>query len=60
MGLETGASWRRASLGASASSAVKGIHFILKSRWHNHLNPDIKKDRWTEKEDLEIIEAHRM
>ena len=31
-----------------------------RERWHNHLNPDIKKDRWTEDEDLAIMEAHRM
>jgi len=28
-------------------------------RWHNHLNPDIKKERWTEEEDQAIIEAHK-
>lgn len=31
-----------------------------RERWHNHLNPDIKKDRWTEEEDLAIMEAHKM
>lgn len=31
-----------------------------RERWHNHLNPDIRKDRWTEEEDLAIMEAHRM
>ncbi len=31
-----------------------------RERWHNHLNPDIKKDRWTEDEDLAIMEAHKM
>lgn len=30
-----------------------------RERWHNHLNPDIKKERWTEEEDLAIIEAHK-
>eukprot|EP01016_Furgasonia_blochmanni_P055154 TRINITY_DN9180_c0_g1_i4.p1 TRINITY_DN9180_c0_g1~~TRINITY_DN9180_c0_g1_i4.p1 ORF type:complete len:403 (+),score=104.65 TRINITY_DN9180_c0_g1_i4:73-1281(+) len=31
-----------------------------RERWHNHLNPDIKKERWTEDEDLAIIEAHKI
>ena len=30
-----------------------------RERWHNHLNPDIKKERWTEEEDRAIIEAHK-
>lgn len=30
-----------------------------RERWHNHLNPDIKKDRWTDEEDLAIVEAHK-
>jgi len=36
-----------------ANSAEKGMRFIYKFllRWHNHLNPDIKKERWTEEED---------
>lgn len=29
------------------------------NRWHNHLNPDIKKNKWTEEEDYLIIEAHK-
>ena len=28
-------------------------------RWHNHLNPDIKKNKWSEDEDFLIIEAHK-
>lgn len=31
-----------------------------RERWHNHLNPEIRKDRWTEEEDLAIMEAHKM
>ena len=31
-----------------------------RERWHNHLNPEIRKDRWTEDEDLAIMEAHKM
>jgi hypothetical protein len=29
-----------------------------RERWYNHLNPDIKKDAWTEEEDKIIIDAH--
>jgi len=29
-------------------------------RWHNHLNPNIKRDAWTEAEDLQLIRAHRV
>lgn len=31
-----------------------------RERWHNHLNPNIKKERWTEEEDLQIMEAHKL
>lgn len=30
-----------------------------RERWHNHLNPDIKKERWTDEEDNLIITAHK-
>lgn len=29
-----------------------------RERWHNHLNPDICKDPWTEKEDRTILQCH--
>lgn len=29
-----------------------------RERWHNHLNPAIKRDKWTEQEDQIIIRAH--
>nr|XP_017101264.2 myb protein isoform X2 [Drosophila bipectinata] len=29
-----------------------------RERWHNHLNPNIKKSAWTEKEDQIIYQAH--
>lgn len=29
-----------------------------RERWHNHLNPTIKKDAWTPEEDMKILEAH--
>ncbi|XP_032454572.1 transcription factor MYB3R-3 isoform X9 [Nasonia vitripennis] len=30
-----------------------------RERWHNHLNPGIKKTAWTEDEDRIIVDAHR-
>ncbi|XP_026464027.1 transcriptional activator Myb-like isoform X2 [Ctenocephalides felis] len=30
-----------------------------RERWHNHLNPNIKKTAWTEAEDRIIYDAHR-
>ncbi|GFP98952.1 transcription factor myb98 [Phtheirospermum japonicum] len=30
-----------------------------RERWHNHLKPNIKKDRWSEEEDRILIEAHQ-
>jgi hypothetical protein len=30
-----------------------------RERWHNHLNPDIKKDKWTLEEDKAIIRLHK-
>jgi hypothetical protein len=29
-------------------------------RWHNHLNPDIRKDAWTPEEERALINAHRV
>lgn len=31
-----------------------------RERWHNHLNPDIRKDAWTLNEELALMNAHRM
>lgn len=31
-----------------------------RERWHNHLNPDVKKSSWTPDEDLIIYKAHCM
>ncbi len=46
--------------GAQENSAAKGKIFKTNSyRWHNHLNPDIKKNKWTEEEDMLIIDAHK-
>uniref|UniRef100_A0A6I8R0Y1 MYB proto-oncogene like 1 n=1 Tax=Xenopus tropicalis TaxID=8364 RepID=A0A6I8R0Y1_XENTR len=30
-----------------------------RERWHNHLNPDVKKSSWTEEEDRIIYNAHK-
>lgn len=30
-----------------------------RERWHNHLNPSIRRERWTEEEDAIIIDAHQ-
>ncbi|KAI4378619.1 hypothetical protein MLD38_016074 [Melastoma candidum] len=31
-----------------------------RERWHNHLNPDIKKEAWTLEEELALMNAHRL
>jgi myb proto-oncogene protein len=31
-----------------------------RERWHNHLNPDIKKDKWSDEEDRTLIQAQKM
>ncbi|XP_019186865.1 PREDICTED: myb-related protein B-like [Ipomoea nil] len=31
-----------------------------RERWHNHLNPNIKKDAWTLEEELALINAHHV
>lgn len=31
-----------------------------RERWHNHLNPSIKKEAWTLEEELALINAHRV
>ncbi|XP_063001491.1 myb-related protein B [Elgaria multicarinata webbii] len=31
-----------------------------RERWHNHLNPEVKKSSWTEVEDRIICEAHKV
>ncbi|CAN4098755.1 unnamed protein product [Withania somnifera] len=30
-----------------------------RERWHNHLRPDIKKDIWSEEEELLLVESHK-
>lgn len=29
-----------------------------RERWHNHLNPDIRKDAWSAEEDRQIVDLH--
>lgn len=42
------------------SKHLKGrIGKQCRERWHNHLNPDIKKCAWNEEEDRIIFEAHK-
>ncbi|KAF3630110.1 transcription factor like [Capsicum chacoense] len=31
-----------------------------RERWHNHLRPDIKKDTWSEEEELLLVELHKL
>lgn len=31
-----------------------------RERWHNHLDPDVKKTSWTLEEDLTIYKAHQV
>ncbi|XP_073539906.1 myb-related protein B isoform X2 [Phyllobates terribilis] len=31
-----------------------------RERWHNHLNPEVKKSSWTEEEDHIICQAHKV
>eukprot|EP00286_Rhodomonas_abbreviata_P019007 CAMPEP_0181309368 /NCGR_PEP_ID=MMETSP1101-20121128/11975_1 /TAXON_ID=46948 /ORGANISM="Rhodomonas abbreviata, Strain Caron Lab Isolate" /LENGTH=459 /DNA_ID=CAMNT_0023415845 /DNA_START=196 /DNA_END=1571 /DNA_ORIENTATION=- len=31
----------------------------IRERWHNQLDPNVRKDRWTPEEDALLIEAHR-
>ncbi|XP_057466669.1 transcription factor MYB3R-1-like isoform X1 [Actinidia eriantha] len=31
-----------------------------RERWHNHLNPNINKEAWTQEEELALIQAHQI
>ena len=43
---------------SQVASRLKGrIGKQCRERWHNHINPDIKKDAWTEDEDKYIWES---
>ncbi len=30
-----------------------------RERWHNQLRPDIRRDAWTDDEEMQLIAAHR-
>lgn len=39
-------------------ACVCGVPWV--GRWHNHLNPAIKRDSWSEEEDMTLVNAHTM
>lgn len=48
-----GRSWSRI-----AESLPGRIGKQCRERWHNHLNPNVKKDKWSDREDNLIMDAH--
>lgn len=42
-----------------ASALTGRIGKQCRERWHNHLNPDIKRAKWTEEEDRIILREHK-
>ncbi|MBN3270386.1 MYBB protein, partial [Polyodon spathula] len=46
---------------ASIAKHLKGrLGKQCRERWHNHLNPEVKKSSWTAEEDRIIYQAHRV
>ncbi|XP_058084126.1 transcription factor MYB98-like [Magnolia sinica] len=46
---------------ADIAKILKGrIGKQCRERWQNHLRPNIKKENWTEEEDVILIEAHQV
>ncbi|KAL5549951.1 hypothetical protein UlMin_000127 [Ulmus minor] len=43
-----------------AKSLTGRIGKQCRERWHNHLNPEIKKDAWTREEEIALMNAHQM
>ena len=41
------------------STSLTNISHVALGRWHNHLNPDVKKGPWAEEEDLVILTVQR-
>ncbi|KAG8063058.1 hypothetical protein GUJ93_ZPchr0003g16986 [Zizania palustris] len=37
----------------------KLVKLVEQERWHNHLRPNIKKDTWSEEEDIVLIQTHK-
>ncbi|KAL0407766.1 UNVERIFIED_CONTAM: Transcription factor R-1 [Sesamum radiatum] len=50
------------------SAYIGGRRFLIQNlskvhgrkRWHNHLNPNINKEAWTQEEELALIHAHQI
>ncbi|KAI0529141.1 hypothetical protein KFK09_001688 [Dendrobium nobile] len=42
-----------------AKKLVGRIGKQCRERWHNHLRPGIKKETWTEEEEISLIQAHK-
>lgn len=70
MELSAGLSLQCIYLGESENNVVKGrmshdrsafsiLNVIRDVRWHNHLNPNVRKDAWTAEEDYVIFECHK-
>ncbi|KAG6389492.1 hypothetical protein SASPL_150960 [Salvia splendens] len=38
----------------------KSGKLLSTARWHNHLNPNINKEAWTQEEELALIRAHQI
>ncbi|KAG9139300.1 hypothetical protein Leryth_011299 [Lithospermum erythrorhizon] len=46
---------------STISQALPGrIGKQCRERWHNHLNPSINKEAWTQEEELALIQAHQI
>ncbi|XP_020574977.1 transcription factor MYB3R-4-like isoform X2 [Phalaenopsis equestris] len=46
---------------STISQALPGrIGKQCRERWHNHLNPTINKDAWTQEEEMALIQAHQI
>ena len=40
------------------SIAAPPLTANCRRRWHNHLNPDIRKEPWTDDEEEQLLRAH--
>lgn len=67
MGLINGLILHQSYLVGLVSSVERGkkkwekaiLHFIFQKRWHNHLNPLIKKTPWEDREEWTLFLYHR-
>jgi hypothetical protein len=48
--------------GEMGNNAERGNNLYLKmiNRWHNHLDPMVRKSPWNEAEEFVFIEAHKI